>query len=94
MMLHNKKFYEQGSRLLISGVDALAGMPVPATECALLQHSHSDLAETLSLSPCVISSSGRRDCCWEGVVPSQEKVVTCKTTWPHSVSVVWQMLFF
>lgn len=46
MVPHSKKSSEQRSRLLISGAGALAGMPAPATACALLQRSHSDLAET------------------------------------------------
>lgn len=46
MTPHNKKFSEQWSQPLISGVAVLAGVPMTATECALLQRSHGDLAET------------------------------------------------
>lgn len=46
MALHDKKFSEPWSQLLTSGVAELAGVPVPATACALLQRSHGDLAET------------------------------------------------
>lgn len=46
MTPHNQKFSEQWSQPLISGVTVLAGVPMPATMCALLQRSHGDLAET------------------------------------------------
>lgn len=45
MTPHNK-FSEQWSQPLISGVAVVAGVPMPATMCALLQRSHGDLAET------------------------------------------------
>lgn len=68
-MISGKILIRAITQLLILGVNMVV-LPLLATGCAS-RHSHSDLAETQWVFPCVISASSRRNCCAEGVVPSQ-----------------------